>query len=189
MIIYTAALRPVLWSEPEELSAALTKRVVVDCKTYSVFKCNYLVIEDALWIANLIDANLWSIDRSDRSQLLTYMNMLTGQPISVLANLEHYLFSIFPEQPVVATLTEELRVKEIAHSAGSFSDRFYDCCVSRIPQLLFWIYGNAAHNVVDDECCPDCSCCIPDNAWPMSAKLAFIRGNDSVRSQMIENGV
>ena len=29
-------------------------------------------------------------------------------------------------------------------------------------QTLNWAMGNAVHNRVDDECCPDFSCCMPD---------------------------
>lgn len=29
-------------------------------------------------------------------------------------------------------------------------------------QLLAWAQGRPYHNTVDDECCPDFSCCHPD---------------------------
>lgn len=29
-------------------------------------------------------------------------------------------------------------------------------------QCLSWAMGNPYHNKVDDECCPDFSCCVPD---------------------------
>ena len=29
-------------------------------------------------------------------------------------------------------------------------------------QTLAWAKGRSYHNTVDDECCPDFSCCIPD---------------------------
>jgi hypothetical protein len=29
-------------------------------------------------------------------------------------------------------------------------------------QCLAWAMGRAYHNAIDDECCPDFSCCMPD---------------------------
>lgn len=29
-------------------------------------------------------------------------------------------------------------------------------------QCLAWAMGKVYHNRVDDECCPDFSCCVPD---------------------------
>lgn len=29
-------------------------------------------------------------------------------------------------------------------------------------QALSWAMGNSYHNNIDDECCPDFSCCHPD---------------------------
>ena len=29
-------------------------------------------------------------------------------------------------------------------------------------QCLSWAMGNSYHNKIDNECCPDFSCCIPD---------------------------
>lgn len=29
-------------------------------------------------------------------------------------------------------------------------------------QALEWAKGNPQHNRIDDECCPDFSCCMPD---------------------------
>lgn len=29
-------------------------------------------------------------------------------------------------------------------------------------QTLSWAMGNPYHNKIDDECCPDFSCCYPD---------------------------
>jgi hypothetical protein len=31
-----------------------------------------------------------------------------------------------------------------------------------IAQTRRWVEGNARHNVIDDECCPDFSCCMPE---------------------------
>ena len=33
----------------------------------------------------------------------------------------------------------------------------------RIREQMFkWVNGNPTHNHIDDECCPDFSCCYPD---------------------------
>ena len=29
-------------------------------------------------------------------------------------------------------------------------------------QCVEWAQGKSVHNVVDDECCPDFSCCVPE---------------------------
>lgn len=31
-----------------------------------------------------------------------------------------------------------------------------------LAQLRAWVKGQSNHNTVDDECCPDFSCCIPE---------------------------
>lgn len=31
-----------------------------------------------------------------------------------------------------------------------------------VGQLMLWVNGKSLHNTVDDECCPDFSCCFPD---------------------------
>lgn len=31
-----------------------------------------------------------------------------------------------------------------------------------IRQCLKWVNGKSEHNAIDDECCPDFSCCMPD---------------------------
>ena len=31
-----------------------------------------------------------------------------------------------------------------------------------INQVLLWVEGRPTHNMVDDECCPDFSCCEPE---------------------------
>lgn len=36
-------------------------------------------------------------------------------------------------------------------------------CEARVrAQLLSWAMGNPYHEPVNDECCPDFSCCVPD---------------------------
>lgn len=30
-----------------------------------------------------------------------------------------------------------------------------------VRQSEQWAYGRAVHNAIDDECCPDFSCCVP----------------------------
>jgi hypothetical protein len=31
-----------------------------------------------------------------------------------------------------------------------------------IAQTRRWVEGNSRHNFIDDECCPDFSCCMPE---------------------------
>jgi hypothetical protein len=41
-------------------------------------------------------------------------------------------------------------------------------------QLIDWMSGNSRHNYIDDECCPDFTCCanlLPDN--PRAKKIVF----------------
>jgi len=38
-------------------------------------------------------------------------------------------------------------------------DNYKERCQS---QLDYWAKGTSIHNIVDDECCPDFSCCSPD---------------------------
>lgn len=42
-------------------------------------------------------------------------------------------------------------------------------------QLDLWLAGQSVHNDERDECCPDFSCCSPDNAWPMEKREEFAR--------------
>ena len=36
-----------------------------------------------------------------------------------------------------------------------------------------WVRGNPIHNTVDDECCPDFSCCNPSNLQPLEIRKTF----------------
>jgi len=40
-------------------------------------------------------------------------------------------------------------------------------------QTLEWAKGNPTHNVVDDECCPDFSCCSPGLLVPPEVRHVF----------------
>lgn len=40
-------------------------------------------------------------------------------------------------------------------------------------QLNKWVNGNSIHNKIDDECCPDFSCCRPDLLWNEEKRLLF----------------
>jgi hypothetical protein len=43
----------------------------------------------------------------------------------------------------------------------------------RSYQLNEWVKGNAIHNTVDDECCPDFGCCNPSNLQPKEIRETF----------------
>jgi len=40
-------------------------------------------------------------------------------------------------------------------------------------QLEGWLNGNPQHNVIDDECCPDFSCCRPELLQPEEVRKSF----------------
>ena len=40
-------------------------------------------------------------------------------------------------------------------------------------QLNKWVDGKPEHNTVDDECCPDFSCCRPDFLQPKAVRETF----------------
>jgi len=40
-------------------------------------------------------------------------------------------------------------------------------------QLSEWVKGNSLHNPVRDECCPDFSCCCPDNKMDEDLRIKF----------------
>lgn len=40
-------------------------------------------------------------------------------------------------------------------------------------QLLNWLWGNSVHNKVDDECCPDFSCCKPHLKAPDEVRRIY----------------
>lgn len=48
-------------------------------------------------------------------------------------------------------------------------------------QLSEWVEGRPFHNTVDDECCPDFSCCRPELLAPRYAREAFEKADDSTR--------
>jgi len=40
-------------------------------------------------------------------------------------------------------------------------------------QLAEWVKGNPIHNLIDDECCPDFSCCKPESFQPLEIRKTF----------------
>lgn len=40
-------------------------------------------------------------------------------------------------------------------------------------QLKRWVAGESLHNTVRNECCPDFSCCQPDNLMPIKIRSVF----------------
>ncbi len=40
-------------------------------------------------------------------------------------------------------------------------------------QTLEWVKGNPIHNKIDDECCPDFSCCSPHLLAPSEVRQTF----------------
>jgi len=53
------------------------------------------------------------------------------------------------------TLSEAIDARNRANSRKSmYKQRALECS-------LLWVAGESQHNEVDDECCPDFSCCCP----------------------------
>jgi hypothetical protein len=46
-------------------------------------------------------------------------------------------------------------------------------------QLDEWVKENSIHNDVDDECCPDFSCCKPELLQPLEIRKTFKAVSDS----------
>ncbi len=40
-------------------------------------------------------------------------------------------------------------------------------------QLDEWVKGNPIHNTIDEECCPDFSCCKPEFLQPLEVRETF----------------
>lgn len=57
-------------------------------------------------------------------------------------------------------------------------------------QLEAWVDGEAKHNEVDGECCPDFSCCNDDVTTPKETRERFGRaiaeGDEETKMQMLE---
>ena len=51
-------------------------------------------------------------------------------------------------------------------------------------QVVEWAKGNPIHNNVDDECCPDFSCCKPDLLQPEFVRTTFLRASREQRESM-----
>jgi hypothetical protein len=51
-------------------------------------------------------------------------------------------------------------------------------------QLDSWIAGTPEHNHFAGECCPDFSCCSPQNIWPLERRQKFADGDAQTRERM-----
>ncbi len=52
-------------------------------------------------------------------------------------------------------------------------------------QLANWLDGKSEHNHVDDECCPDFSCCRPELLAPEHERKAFLASNEKGRIEFL----
>lgn len=52
-------------------------------------------------------------------------------------------------------------------------------------QLESWLNGKPNHNDYSDECCPDFSCCSPQDVWPMEMRERFVNGTEEEREEMM----
>lgn len=52
-------------------------------------------------------------------------------------------------------------------------------------QIEEWVKGNSIHNDIDDECCPDFSCCRPDLLQPEEIRKTFAALNPEQQEGML----
>lgn len=52
-------------------------------------------------------------------------------------------------------------------------------------QLEKWAAGESIHNEVDNECCPDFSCCNPSIAASIEIREDFLNAGEDERSEML----
>ena len=52
-------------------------------------------------------------------------------------------------------------------------------------QLEEWVKSNPQHNKIDDECCPDFSCCHPKLLQPEEIRKVFSVANEDTRMSML----
>ncbi len=57
--------------------------------------------------------------------------------------------------------------------------------VSVQKQLEAWVAGKSEHNHFSDECCPDFSCCHPENSWSEKGRKAFATASAETREAML----
>lgn len=48
-----------------------------------------------------------------------------------------------------------------------------------------WVKGNAVHNYIDNECCPDFSCCKPELLQPKEIRETFLHAKEEQRLGML----
>lgn len=52
-------------------------------------------------------------------------------------------------------------------------------------QIDEWVKGNPVHNTIDNECCPDFSCCTPETLQPKEVRETFKRANLEQRESFL----
>ena len=65
-------------------------------------------------------------------------------------------------------------------------DTYKERCLLQLDE---WVNGNPIHNKVDDECCPDFSCCKPeflaDELTRQTFKAAYLKGDEDTTNGML----
>jgi hypothetical protein len=56
-------------------------------------------------------------------------------------------------------------------------------------QLEMWVQGKPHHNYMDNCCCPDFSCCIPDLLQPVEVRKTFMAAWKQQNRQIVESMV
>jgi len=52
-------------------------------------------------------------------------------------------------------------------------------------QTIRWVAGESLHNPVENECCPDFSCCHPDLKAPRKVREKFANADRETRETML----
>jgi len=52
-------------------------------------------------------------------------------------------------------------------------------------QVKSWVAGISRHNKIDDECCPDFSCCTPKSLQPREVRELFAASDGEQREHML----
>lgn len=56
-------------------------------------------------------------------------------------------------------------------------------------QLKSWLEGKPVHNTFANECCPDFSCCHPENLWTEERRKVFANAPEGIREAMASDAI
>lgn len=67
---------------------------------------------------------------------------------------------------------------------GFRKDGYKERC---LQQLQNWVEGKPIHNTIDDECCPDFSCCRNGEETPIETKKIFKAAYERGKWEIVES--